>query len=166
MGGGSGELIGGVLLHNSGLKGLAFDLVRCEDEAREHFSRLGIADRCRFVAGSFFETVPSGADTILMKSIIHNWKDDRSRIILHKCWDALPADGKLIIIERLMPELATTDAQDRERAMSDLNMLQGMGGLERTEAEYRTLAESAGFVFARTSNAGSFSLIQFDKVAN
>jgi O-methyltransferase domain len=34
VGGGSGELIGGVLLHNPGLKGIAFDLARCEAEAR------------------------------------------------------------------------------------------------------------------------------------
>jgi ubiquinone/menaquinone biosynthesis C-methylase UbiE len=166
VGGGSGELIGGVLSHNPGLEGIAFDLARCAEQARAHFYRLGIADRCRFVAGDFFETVPSSADTILMKSIIHNWNDDRSKIIFRNCRDALPAGGKLIIIERIMPELPTTDAQDRSRAMSDLNMLRGPGGCERTETEYRMLAESVGLVFARTSSAGSFSLIQFDKVAD
>jgi hypothetical protein len=50
--------------------------------------------------------------------------------------------------------------------MSDLKMLRGPGGFERTETEYRSLAETAGFVFARTSCAGSFSLIQFDRVAD
>jgi O-methyltransferase domain len=166
IGGGSGELIGGVLLHNPGLKGIAFDLARCEDEAREHFSRLGIAGRCRFAAGDFFEAIPGGADTILMKSIIHNWDDDRSRIILRKSRDALPAGGKLIMIERIMPERPAIDAQARECAMSDLNMLRGPGGFERTETEYLTLAESAGFAFAGTASAGSFSLIQFDKAAD
>jgi O-methyltransferase len=163
LGGGSGELIAGVLLHNPNLKGIAFDLVRCEKAAREHFNRVGIADRCRFVAGDFFEAIPGGADTILMKSIIHNWKDDRSEIILRNSRDALPVGGKLIIIERIMPELPTTAARDREHAMSDLNMLREPGGLERTEAQYRILAESAGFTFARISGAGSFSLLQFDK---
>jgi ubiquinone/menaquinone biosynthesis C-methylase UbiE len=166
VGGGSGELIGGVARHNSKIEGIAFDLARCEEGARAHFDRLGIADRCRFVAGDFFEAVPSGADTILMKSILHNWNDDRSKIILRNCRNAIPAGGKLIVIERIMPEFTTTDAQDRSCAMSDLNMLRGPGGCERTEAEYRSLAESAGFVFAKTSRAGSFNLIQFDKVAN
>ncbi|MFH0299353.1 methyltransferase [Bradyrhizobium sp. 31Argb] len=166
IGGGSGELIAGVLLHNPNLKGIAFDLARCEKEAQEHLNRVGIADRCRFVAGDFFEAVPRGADTILMKSILHNWKDDRSEIILRKCRDALPVGGKLIIIERIMPERPTTSAQDREHAMSDLNMLREPGGMERTEAQYRTLAEVAGFTFAGLSSAGSFSLIQFDKITN
>jgi O-methyltransferase domain len=166
LGGGSGELIAGVLLQNPNLMGMVFDLARCEKDAREHFDRVGIADRCRFVAGDFFQAVPSGADMILMKSILHNWKDDRSAIILRACRDALPAGGKLIIIERVMSAFPTTAAQDREHAMSDVNMLREPGGLERTEAEYRTLAERAGFIFAGISGAGSFSLLQFEKLAN
>ena len=109
IGGGTGELIGGVLEHNPHLEGIAFDLARCEAGARAHFDRLGIADRCRFVAGSFFEAVPRGADTILMKSILHNWRDDRCEVILRNCRDALPTSGTLIVIERIMPELATTE---------------------------------------------------------
>jgi SAM-dependent methyltransferase len=165
IGGGSGELIGGVVLRNPALKGIAFDLARCEEGARTHFDRLGIADRCRFVAGSFFEAVPSGADTILMKSVLHNWNDDNSGIILRKCREALATGGRLILIERIMPERPTTDAQDRAHAMSDLNMLRGPGGRERTESEYRSLAEAAGFVFIGRADAGLFSLIQFDRAA-
>ena len=109
LGGGTGELIGGVLQHNPHLEGIAFDLARCEAGARAHFDRLGIANRCRFVAGSFFEKVLGGADTILMKSILHNWRDDRCEVILRNCRDALPASGTLIVIERIMPEPATTE---------------------------------------------------------
>ena len=101
-----------------------------------------------------------------MKSILHNWRDDRCEVLLRKCRDALPADGKLIVIERIMPELATTESQDHFCAMSDLNMLRGPGGCERTEAEYRRLAGLAGFAFVRTSDIGSFSLVQFRKVGS
>jgi hypothetical protein len=166
VGGGTGELIGGVLQHNPHLEGIAFDLARCEADACAHFDRLGIADRCRFIAGSFFEVLPSGADTILMKSIIHNWKDDRCEVILRNCRDALRSSGMLIVIERIMPELATTEPEDRFCVMSDLNMLRGPGGRERTEAEYRRLAVSAGFGFIGTIGIGSFSLVKFRKVDN
>ncbi|MDI3561378.1 methyltransferase [Bradyrhizobium sp. Arg816] len=166
LGGGTGELIGGVLQHNPHLEGIAFDLARCEAGAYAHFDRLGIADRCRFVAGSFFEKIPGGADTILMKSILHNWKDDRCELILRNCRDALPASGTLIVIERIMPEPATTETQDRSCVMSDLNMLRGAGGRERTEAEYRRLGVLAGFAFVWTSGIGSFSLVEFRKVGH
>ena len=101
-----------------------------------------------------------------MKSILHNWKDDRCEVILRNCRDALPVGGTLIAIERIMPELATTETQDRSCAMSDLNMLRGPGGCERTEAEYRRLAVLAGFAFVRTSGIGSFSLVQFSKLGH
>ncbi|MBR0827417.1 methyltransferase [Bradyrhizobium manausense] len=161
VGGGTGELIGGVLQHTPHLEGVAFDLARCEAEARAHFERLGIADRGRFVAGNFFEAIPRVADTILMKSILHNWKDDCCEIILRNCRNALPASGTLIVIERIMPERATTGAENRSCAMSDLNMLRGPGGRERTEAEYCKLAASAGFRLVGTAGIGMFSLIQF-----
>ncbi|MEH2500422.1 hypothetical protein V1294_006901 [Bradyrhizobium sp. AZCC 1678] len=166
IGGGTGELIGGVLKRNPHLQGITLDLARCEAEARTHFDRLGIADRCRFVAGSFFDKIQSGADTILMKSILHNWKDDRCLIILKNCRDALPSGGTLIVIERIMPELATTEPEDRSCVMSDLNMLRGPGGCERTEAGYRRLAVLASFAFVGTTGIGSFSLVQFRKVGN
>lgn len=166
VGAGTGELIGGVLLNNPHLKGIAFDLERCEADARAYFDRIGIAERCRFVGGSFFEAVPNGADTILMKSIIHNWRDDRCEVILRKCWNALPSNGTLIIIERIMPDPVTTELEDRSCVMSDLNMLRGPGGRERTEAEYRGLAMLAGFDLVKTTNIGSFSLIKFRRVGN
>ncbi|MCK1579745.1 methyltransferase [Bradyrhizobium sp. 168] len=159
VGGGTGELISGVLQRNAHLEGVAFDLARCEADARAHFVQVGLAGRCRFVAGSFFEAIPGGADTILMKSVLHNWKDDRCEIILHNCREALPIGGTLIVIERIMPELP--NSEDAGCAMSDLNMLRGPGGCERTEAEYRMLAARAGFSFVVTAGVGSFSLLKF-----
>lgn len=101
-----------------------------------------------------------------MKSILHNWNDERCRIILRNCRDALASGGTLIVIERIMPEFATTEPEDRSCVMSDLNMLRGPGGCERTEAEYCRLAGSAGFAFVRTTGIGSFSLVQFRKVGH
>lgn len=166
LGSGTGELIGGVLQYNPHLAGIAFDLERCEAGVHAHFDRLGIAGRCRFVAGSFFEEIPGGADTILMKSILHNWKNDRCEVILRNCWDALPPGGALIVIERIMPELVMAEAEDRSCAMSDLNMLRGPGGCERSEAEYRGLAIAAGFAFVGTADMGAFSLVQFRKIGH
>jgi hypothetical protein len=50
--------------------------------------------------------------------------------------------------------------------MSDLNMLRGPGGCERTEAEYRRLGVLAGFAFVGTTGIGAFSLVQFRKVGH
>jgi hypothetical protein len=47
--------------------------------------------------------------------------------------------------------------------MSDLNMLRGPGGSERTEAQYRRLAALAGFAFEGTTAVDPFSLVKFRK---
>ncbi|MCP3392865.1 methyltransferase [Bradyrhizobium sp. CCGB12] len=163
VGGGIGELIGGVLQRVSHLEGITFDLARCEADAHAHFDRLGLASRCRFVAGSFFEKIPGGVDTILMKSILHNWDDNRCALILRNCRDALAPGGTLIVIERILPELATTDPEHRSCVMSDLNMLRGPGGRERTYSEYRRLVIPAGFIFTGITGIGPFSLVEFKR---
>jgi O-methyltransferase domain len=57
----------------------------------------------------------------------------------------MPAHGKLLIIERLLPErVAADDALARENLLSDINMMVSGGGRERTEAEWRALLVKAG----------------------
>ena len=65
--------------------------------------------------------------------------------LLRNCREALPSDGKLLLVERLMPESPVCTDDDKAHAMSDLNMLRGPGGCERTEGQYRELLEQSGF---------------------
>ena len=119
-----------------------------------------MSGRIKFLAGDFFETVPVGADVILMKSIIHDWNDERSLKILGNCRRALPENGKLLLVERIMPELPNVSDEDRDQAMSDLNMLRGPGGLERTEKQYGRLLHDSGFQQLAIHPAGVFSVIE------
>jgi hypothetical protein len=112
------------------------------------------------VAGDFFQTVPPGADAIILKSIIHDWNDERSGTILKNCRQALPKDGRLLLVERLMPASPGFNEEDKEHALSDLNMLRGPGGLERTEKEYYRLFSENGFRPTSIYPAGYFSVIE------
>jgi hypothetical protein len=100
------------------------------------------------------------ADAITMKSIIHDWNDERSVTILDNCRRALPAQGKLLLVERIMPAAPKCNAQDRSTTLSDLNMLRGPGGCERTEAEYRALLRTGGFELCRVLPAGRFAVLE------
>jgi hypothetical protein len=160
VGGGHGELIGTILRAHPSMRGAIFDLPQCGDGARRHLADTGLAARCEFIAGSFFESVPPGADAVIMKSIIHDWDDARSLKILGNCREALPTTGRLLLVERLMPETPKPSAADRLAALSDLNMLRGPGGCERTEAEYRDLLGRAGFRITRVLPAGLMHVIE------
>ena len=50
--------------------------------------------------------------------------------------------------------------EDREQALSDLNMLRGPGGLERTKKQYCELLDRSGFDLVATYSAGRFNLVE------
>ncbi|WP_247513273.1 methyltransferase [Bradyrhizobium sp. 157] len=160
VGGGSGELLGAIAQQNRKLRGTVFDLPRCAEAASKHLKQIGVDDRVEFVAGDFFKTVPAIADAIILKSIIHDWDDARSVTILQNCRKALSDGGKLLLVERLMPERPSMSDEDREQALSDLNMLRGPGGLERTERQYRELLHQSGFDLAAVYPAGRFNVME------
>jgi hypothetical protein len=160
VGGGSGELLGAIAQQNRKLRGTVFDLPRCADAASQHLRQIGISDRVEFVAGDFFKSVPVIADAIILKSVIHDWNDERSISILRNCREALPSNGKLPLVERLMPETPSATDEDKAHALSDLNMLRGPGGCERTKGQYRELLNQSGFVLTAIYPAGRFNLIE------
>jgi hypothetical protein len=160
VGGGSGELLGAIAQQNRNLRGTVFDLPRCAEAASAHLRQIGVSDRVEFVAGDFFKSVPAIADAIILKSIIHDWNDARSISILRNCREALPGGGKLLLVERLMPEKPSATDEDKAHAMSDLNMMRGPGGCERTEGQYRELVEQSGFALAAVHPAGRFNVIE------
>jgi ubiquinone/menaquinone biosynthesis C-methylase UbiE len=160
VGGGSGELIGAVARKYPHIQGTVFDLPRCAETANAHLEQVDVSDRASFVAGDFFDSIPNLADAIILKSVIHDWNDERSSVILRNCRRALPENGTLLLVERLMPELPGTSDEDRAHAMSDLNMLRGPGGLERTEQEYSRLLHECGFHPTAVYPAGRFSVIE------
>jgi hypothetical protein len=160
VGGGSGELIGAIARRYSHIRGTVLDLVRCGEAASAHLAGLGVDDRVSFVAGDFFRSVPAMADAIILKSVIHDWDDRRSRAILQNCRQALPGQGTLLLVERLLPQTPDVGEAHRSHALSDLNMLRGPGGMERTETQYRDLLGDAGFRATLIIPAGRFAVIE------
>jgi orsellinic acid C2-O-methyltransferase len=154
IGGGHGELLAAILAAYPDLRGLLFDLPHAIETASPHLKQAGVADRCELVAGSFFEAVPPGADAYLLKSIIHDWNDERSIAILKTCRAAMAREAKLLLVERIMPERMEEALLHQSLAQSDLNMLVGPGGQERTEGEFRDLLSASGFRLTRILPVG------------
>ena len=149
VGGGNGALMIGILRANPKLRGLVFDQPHVAERARAHVAEAGLADRCEVAGGSFFEKVPSGSDAILLKHVIHDWNDERATRILRTVRAALPAGGKLLIVEGVYPARIDQSLESRGAAANDVNMLVCTGGRQRSEAEFRDLFRAAGFRLAR-----------------
>jgi SAM-dependent methyltransferase len=146
VGGGNGRLIAAILAANPRLRGILYDSESVLASAKPVLDAAGVADRCTLQGGNFFEVVPSGADAIVLKHIIHDWDDDKSAQILSHCRRALGRDGRLLIIE-------TVVAPGNEPSLGkllDLEMIvMAPGGRERTEEEFHKIFAAGGFRLAR-----------------
>ena len=147
VGGGRGHALVPILRANPTLQAVLFDVPHVVESARPLLAEAGVGDRCAFVGGSFFESVPSGGDAYLLKHVVHDWDDERSLAILATCRRAMAASSKLLLVERDLP---TDNRQALPALLSDLSMMIQPGGGERTVEEYRALLATAGFVLMRT----------------
>jgi hypothetical protein len=145
IGGGNGGTLLGVLGRYPQMRGLLFDLPGVIERARPVIEAAGLAARCQVVAGSFFESVPSGPDAFLLRHIIHDWDDEKAGLILRSIHRSMPEGGRLLMVESVIPP----GNEPSFSKLLDLTMMVIPGGLERTEEEYRKLFEDAGFQLTR-----------------
>jgi O-methyltransferase domain len=76
VGGGEGALLTAILAAKPSLRDILFDQPDVVRTARALLERASVADRCEIVGGSFFDTVPAGADACLLRSVIYDWDDE------------------------------------------------------------------------------------------
>ena len=143
--GGHGQLLGAILQQYPALRGILFDQPHVLAGAAGTLEGLGVQDRCTTFGGSFFDTVPTG-DAYLLKFILHDWDDDQAVSILRTVSRAMTPDAILLAIDRVLPP---EEPPDLNAAVMDLHMLVCFAGKERTEQEFRSLYDRAGFRLTR-----------------
>lgn len=142
IGGGVGALLAAILNAYPSMRGVLYDQSQVAIDAQSRLAAAGVVDRCEIIGGDFFESVPSGGDAYLLKHVLHDWDDGDCQRILKNCRRAIAKDGRLLVIEVLIPPGNDPDYGK----FLDLQMLVvTKGGRERTRAEYRELFESSGF---------------------
>ncbi len=161
IGGGNGSLLTAVLKKFPTLRGILYDLPGVTERATANLHAAGLADRCKVIGGSFFESVPAGADAYLMRHIIHDWDDEKATTILRNIHQAMSNDARLLVVEGVIPP----GNEPSFGKLLDLTMLTIPGGKERTEDEYRALYKTAGFELIRiVPTKAEVSIIEGKKV--
>ncbi|XP_047264644.1 caffeic acid 3-O-methyltransferase-like [Capsicum annuum] len=78
--------------------------------------------------------------------ICHDWSDDHCIKLLKNCYEALPANGKVIIAECILPKAPDTSAATKSKVHGHIIMLaHNPGSKERTEKEFEALVKGASF---------------------
>jgi hypothetical protein len=154
VGGATGNMLAATLSRHAGPSGILFDLPHVVADAPSLLEENGVRDRVKIEPGDFFKTVPSGGDAYILSHIIHDWDEDQCLMILSHIRKAIKSNGRLLIVEMVLPEGDTVHPSK----MLDMVMLLVSGGQERTEAEYGSLLNKGGFKLTRilpTSSAVS-----------
>lgn len=158
--GGHGLLLAGVLKTNLHLRGVLFDLPYVIEGAGELLAQEGVSDRVELASGSFFDSVPAGADAYMMKHIIHDWDDESSIKILKNIRSAMSENGKVLIVEMVVPE----GNEPHPSKALDILMLVMEGGKERTKDEYGKLLGASGLKLTRVIPTKSpYSVIEGER---
>src|SRR5437016_9568558 len=160
IGGSQGVLLRGLLAQNPNARGVIFDLHEVIEGAKEALASNPDRDRIELVGGSFFESIPSGGDLYVLKSILHDWPDDKCSAILRNIHSASKPGAKLLVVETVLPDAT----EPSPVTFMDMNMLVMLNGRERNAAEYKQLLGGSGFNLTRViPTGGMFSLIEAER---
>jgi hypothetical protein len=145
IGGGNGSVLLEVLRSAPRARGVVFDLPHVVERTSAILAKSDLARRCSTRGGSFFESVPAGADAYILRHIIHDWDDDRAVQILARCREAMEPGGRVLIVESVI----APGNDPHPGKWLDVIMLAIPGGRERTQEEYRRLFTRAGLKLSR-----------------
>ncbi|WP_327140048.1 methyltransferase [Nocardia sp. NBC_01327] len=138
VGGGDGTLLAAILYAHPAVRGRVLDRAPTAAAATERFTAAGLSGRADAIAGSFFDTLPTGAEAYVLSDILHDWNDERAHAILSACAQAAGPNGVVVVIEPIRGKGADT-------AM-DLFMLMCFDGHERSVEELTAMAQKCGLM--------------------
>lgn len=157
VGGGHGTLLSAILAKHPSVRGVLFDQAHVVAGAEPMLQAAGIADRCQVVEGDFFEALPGGGDSYVLKFILHDWEDAQATAILRSCRRAIASNGRLLVIDA---EVGPPN-QGATGKFRDLTMLVHPGGRERTREEWAALFAAGGFrLMGATPTEAGLSVIE------
>ena len=143
IGGGSGAFAAAIALAAPRLQLGIFDLPEVITHARTRFASAQI----EFHAGSFKQdALPQGYDLITLVRILHDHDDDVAQALLGRIYDALPAGGKLLIVE---PMAGSPHAKRMGDAYFGFYLWAMGSGRPRSASNLTKMLANAGFADVR-----------------
>jgi hypothetical protein len=144
VGGSTGSMVLALMQANPDLQGAVLDLPAVADVASAEARSRGLADRFEFIAGDFFERVPT-SDLYILKHVLLNWPDDACLKLLRNCRASATSGSRLVIVDTIVNE-----AEPSQWSLDvDIMTLVAIGGEVRGVHDYQRLLEVAGFAFRK-----------------
>jgi hypothetical protein len=145
VGGGYGAAISLIKEKYANIKCILFDLEKVIEEV--------INENIVTIGGDFFNKIPSYPDAIILSRVLHDWNDNKAKLILQNCLKALPQNGTLYVIENCTDKIKTN------LSLLSLNMAAMCQSFERSSFEYKQLCEGSGFSFQESKQLNHLQTI-------
>lgn len=157
IGCGVGSVMTATLDKYPDMRGILFDQPHVIERTTSHVRAAGVANRCSLVAGNFFESAPPGADAYAMRHILHDWSDERAIAILANVRKVIPAKGRLLVVEAVVPD----GNEPSPSKLFDMVMMSCPDGMERSQDQFEALFHASGFALTSiTPTASPVSIIE------
>jgi hypothetical protein len=134
-GGGYGAAINAIKTKFPQVDCFLFDLLQVVENA--------VVANIQKISGSFFESIPQVAEAIILSRVLHDWNNEKASLILKNCFEVLPSDGTLYVIENCSDKITA------DLSLLSLNMAIMCESYERNSTEYINLVLQSGFIFQK-----------------
>ncbi|XP_014492721.1 trans-resveratrol di-O-methyltransferase-like [Vigna radiata var. radiata] len=153
VGGGTGTMVKVIVESFPQVKCIVFDLPHVVAGLEE-------SQNIKYVGGDMLEAIPQ-ADSIMLKWVLHDWKDKECVKILKNCKEAITSEGRVLIIDIVMENKKEDHELTELQFFFDMQMMMLFAGKERYEKEWANLIFSAGFSnYKITPTPGLVSIIE------
>ncbi|MFE5549540.1 methyltransferase [Streptomyces sp. NPDC056534] len=150
VGGGSGALLTSLLSRYPHLRGTLCEQAHVLEEANSVLSAAQVEDRCTLKVCDFFKEIPSGGDVYILARVLHDWDDTKASAILGRVYDAMTADGRMLIADQVLSD----SPGSHWSKVYNLFITLLLSGNERTEGDWRALLSDSKFTLNRIRKAG------------
>lgn len=132
------------------LTGVGADLPVVGPIFEKYVASRGLQERLKFAKLDFFDGPLPKADVVIMGHILHDWDLATKKMLVSKAYDALPANGSLIVFEAIIDDERCSNAFG---LLMSLNMLiETRGGFDYTGADCAAWMREAGFRQTRVAH--------------
>jgi 8-O-methyltransferase len=142
VGGARGNIAAHLVKAHPHLRVTVFDLPDVRPAFEAHIGGLGLADQVTFAGGDFFTDPLPAADAVLFGHVLHNWPQERRRLLAAAAFRAVRPGGAAFVYDPMLDP----DRPQLPNVLASLNMLVwSAGGAEYTFADAAGWFADAGF---------------------
>ena len=159
VGGGTGSLACGLVERHAHVRADVYDQPSNSRNATQKIAARGLSERCAFIGGNIFASVPAGYELYTIKHVLHDWDDANAAAILRCIARAMQPGARLTIVEGLLdrsfegvkPEPGYLHARNIEQRL-------WTPGRVRTLPEFEALSAQAGLRIEQVTHSRIFDI--------